>query len=263
MDSAMSERQTALSLCELIHTYQPAIFLFSATAVGRSIAAQTAAMLGTGLTAGCTGLTLREDGLLLQTRPSYEGSLLAEIICPEKKPQMATVMPGLFPASSPDYSRTGEFLPFSAIGNSGKIKLLKRTLLQQAQALSQADIVVAGGAGIGSPEQFGILKQFADRIGAAVGASRGAVNAGYASPECQIGQTGSSIRPRLYLAFAISGAVQHLSGIRGAEYIIAVNRDPEAPIFSAADLALVCDWREGLEAIATQYEALLQNRNSN
>ncbi len=254
----VSERQAALSFQDLVFQYRPAIFIFSATDTGRSIAAQTAALLGTGLTAGCTGLSLQDNGLLLQTRPAYEGSLLATILCPHKEPQMATVSRGVFSKPVLQAFRTGEFIPFTIHECRCGMQIIRRTHFPRASSLANAEIVVAGGAGIGSSDNFQMLERFASEIGAVAGSSRGAVNAGYASPDCQIGQTGQTIRPKLYIAFAISGAVQHLSGIAGSGFIIAVNKDRNAPILSHADLALICDWRDGLDSISSYYRKLCQ-----
>jgi electron transfer flavoprotein alpha subunit len=245
-----SESIQAQALGELCLLYHPEIVLFPATIEFSVVAARTAAQLGTGLTADCTGLAIDENGWLRQTRPAYGGGIIADIHCKYKRPQMATVRPGIFLVSAPDPQRKGIHISFSTSNQlSDPAQLISRELIPAKKDLREGRIIVAGGKGIGSREGFGLLGLLAERIGGLVGASRSAVNAGYADYDCQIGQTGMSVSPDLYLAFGISGAAQHIAGMITASKIIAVNNDPRAPIFDYADLAIVGDWKETAEGI--------------
>lgn len=204
----------------------------------RSIMPQLAWHLQTGLTADCTHLEISEDGELLQTRPAFGNSLMATIKTTSHI-QMATVRPGTFPADE----TAEQFAAEELNGNcSGLVKLLEFVPLAASAPIGQAEIIVAGGAGIGSKEGFEKLSAFAERIGGAVGASRNAVDAGYAPYAAQVGITGVTVCPKLYIAVGISGAVQHLSGMSGSGRVIAINSDPKAPIFSYADYGIVGDW---------------------
>lgn len=228
----------------------PDIILGSATVFGRSVMPQTAALLKTGLTADCTGLSMTEDGLLLQTRPAFGGNLTADILCARARPQMATVRPKIFPPPALDDQRSGEIVSIPRKdGMREPVRVVSRIPVPGQSNISEAEIIIAGGAGIGSKEGFSRLYELARLLGGAVGASRAAVNAGYADSWAQIGLTGSTVRPRLYLAFGISGAVQHTAGMRSAGKVIAVNTDPRAPIFDYSDIAVIADWQETLDAL--------------
>ncbi len=221
--------------------------LFPATVRGRFLSAWTAARLETGLTADCTALSVTEDGLLLQTRPAFGGNLTADILCKTRRPQMASVRPGVFPLPS---------VPVRAAVPQESVRMLRVqpladylirrcfTPAQEAVSLQDADVILAGGMGVGSKRGFDKLFTLAHRIGGAVGATRAAVDAGYATYAHQIGQTGVIVRPRLYIGFGLSGAVQHTVGMEGAQTVIAVNPDRHAPIFRHADYGIAGDWEE-------------------
>ena len=216
---------------------QPAIILLPATIRGRNVAPYCAALLQTGLSADCTELTIDDLGRLRQFRPAFGDSLMAEIYC-RAWPQMATVRPGVFIAG--DTEPTAVKI-LDALGEDTRPEILAVTPLG-TEGLHEAKVIVAGGRGIGNKEGFAHIGRLADKIGAAVGASRSAVDAGLAPYTQQIGQTGATVRPNVYIAFAISGAVQHLAGIRDSGLIIAVNTDPMATIFSHADIGVVARW---------------------
>ena len=243
-----SDTLQALALADLCRTYKPEILLFPATIIYSAVAARTAALLGTGLTADCTALCIEKNHLLRQTRPAFGGGLIADIYCKEKRPQMATVRPGTFPNPLPDLENKGVFMPFtpSKLPPDPAV-LLKHEQIPPKKDLREARIIVAGGKGIGSRSGFNLLGELAEKIGGLVGASRSAVDAGYADYDCQIGQTGLFVSPDLFLAFGISGAPQHIAGMNSSGKVIAVNSDPKAPIFDYADLAIVGDWWEAAE----------------
>lgn len=241
------QAQALYALCEAQH---PEIVLFPASIEYSVIAARTAALLGTGLTADCTGLVIDENHLLRQTRPAYGGGLIADIFCKDRRPQMATVRPGIFPIPVPDPQRTGAHIWYTPPAlPPDPAKMISRAQIPPKKDLREGRIIVAGGKGIGSRDGFTLLGTLAERVGGLLGASRSAVDAGYADYDCQIGQTGLSVSPELYLAFGISGAAQHIAGMATAGKVIAVNSDPKAPIFDYADLAIVGDWREVAEAL--------------
>lgn len=211
----------------------------------RSIMPQLAWLLQTGLTADCTHLEISGDGELLQTRPAFGNSLMATIKTTSEI-QMATVRPGTFPAEKHAEQLVAEELS----GDSGEVvKLLEFLPFAASAPIGQAEIIVAGGAGIGSKEGFEKLAAFAEKIGGAVGASRNAVDAGFAPYAAQVGITGITVCPKLYIAVGISGAVQHLSGMSGSGKVIAINSDPKAPIFSYADYGIVGDWETVIDQL--------------
>lgn len=224
-------------------TYNPEIFLFGATGFGRSLAPKLAAKLNTGLTADCTVLSIDKDGLLNQTRPAFGGNLMATIICPNHRPQMATVRPGIMKASKiGDKNKNREVIRITEIKlNNMKTELIEKKIVEKAKSISDANVIVAVGRGIGSQKNIEIAKEFAEFLGAELGVSRPLVDIGWANYDRQIGQTGSAVSPNLLITLGISGAIQHLAGISGAETIISVNTDPEAPIFSVADYKVVDD----------------------
>lgn len=238
------ESALALWLAEKLKNWQSTVVLAPATVQMRCIMPMVARHLQAGLTADCTALSL-EHNLLLQTRPAFGNSLMATIqtLSPI---QMATVRPGTFPAIK--MPRDAQIIPEN-IPPSDQISLLEYTPFTQGKPLAQADIIIAGGLGIGSKEGFAKLEAVANKLGAAVAASRSAVDAGFAPYRCQVGITGVTVCPKLYIAVGISGAVQHLSGMSGAEKVIAINNDPKAPIFDYADYGIVADWEKALEEL--------------
>ena len=235
----------AKALAEMIEADRPEIVLCGATAFGRAFIPRVAALTGTGLTADCTGLDIDEqEGLLLQTRPAFGGNIMATIVCPHHRPQMATVRPKVLPACEPGPERGVEVIPFAPGPDSLRSAVEVLEVVAEGEggpSIAEADVIVSGGRGVGGPEGFGAIQQLADALGGAVGASRAAVDAGWVPYLHQVGQTGKTVQPKLYVACGISGAVQHLVGMRSAGAIIAINKDPEAPIFSVADVGLVGD----------------------
>ena len=229
-------------ITSLAKQYHPEILLMTATIHGRSIAPQVAAKLRTGLTADCTELSIDERGLLVQTRPAFGGSLMANIICPTARPQMASVRAGCFGPPQWDFDRSGQVvdIPFDG-GLQPMVHLLESVAEKEKHTLSGAQIVIAGGMGMAAKHDFEKLEKLAKACGGVVGASRAAVHAGFAPYRCQIGQTGIIVQPELYIAFGISGAVQHLTGMSSSKYVIAVNVDPKAAIFDYCDYGIVAD----------------------
>jgi len=232
-------------LIELIKKYKPEIVLAGATSLGRSFIPRVAAILETGLTADCTGLEIdKEKGLLLQTRPTFGGNIMATIICEAKRPQMATVRPRVFKKGVEDSSRQGEFIrvDFNREGVTSRTKLLDFIGdITDTVNLDEAEVIVAGGRGLGKPENFELLEELARLMGAALGSSRPPVDEGWI-PYChQVGQTGKTVCPKLYIACGISGSVQHMAGMQTSEIIVAINDDPNAPIFEIANYGIVGD----------------------
>ena len=240
-------------LSELIDAYDPQILIASATTQGRTIMPLLYAKLGCGLTADCTELSIDpESKRLLQTRPAIGGNIMANIKTRGRDPQMCTVRPKSKRPLPADASRRGEVLDCSVSENALN-SLLKFMGFTQAQTeglpIQEAEIIVAGGKGMKSAKNFALLTELASLLGGSVGASRMAVDLGWAPYSAQVGLSGKSVTPRLYLAFGISGAVQHIAGMSGAETVVAVNQDPEAPIFRVADLAVQGDAMEVIRAL--------------
>ncbi|AAD36598.1 electron transfer flavoprotein subunit alpha [Thermotoga maritima MSB8] len=248
------------ALVDMVRKYRPEIFLIGATLEGRELAGMVATELETGLTADCTGLDIIPDKkLLAMTRPTFGGNLMATIMCPDHRPQMATVRPGVMKELPPDPERTGEIIEEEYdLGTFDKlIEILETIPLQTQVNLEYAPVVVAGGKGVGGPEGFKKLKELADLLGGEVGASRAAVKAGWISPEHQVGQTGKTVRPVLYFACGISGAIQHVVGIKESEIIVAINIDEKAPIFDIADIGIVGDLHKVVPALTAKLRELL------
>ncbi len=247
--------RTADAFAGILLRYAPEIVLCPATVEGRAMSAWIAARLNTGLTADCTALSLTQDGFLLQTRPAFGGNLIADILCRARRPQMASVRPGVFPPPAPDTSRTG-FV--QRVACEGRIFLQRLHVEQNAEGarLGDAEVIVAGGKGVGGKEGFAKLARLAALLGGVVGASRSAVDLGYAPYAAQIGLTGVTVRSRLYLAVGISGCVQHIAGMRGAKTVVAVNADRRAQIFSHADYGIVGDWEEVVDEMIEQIEKI-------
>ncbi|MFQ6000312.1 MAG: electron transfer flavoprotein subunit alpha/FixB family protein [Anaerolineae bacterium] len=244
----------------LARKYHPEIFLVGATTLGRDLAGAIATSLQTGLTADCTELTIDpEKKILAATRPAFGGNLMATILCRTRRPQMATVRPRVLPTPEPMSTDRGEIVrePLGMSEEEVPVKLLRLIPPREGPrvAIEYADVVVAGGRGLGSPEGFALLQALADAVGGVVGASRPPVDAGWIDYERQIGQTGKTVRPRLYIAVGISGAVQHQAGMAGSDFVLAINSDPEAPIFQVADLGLVGDLYEVIPELIAQIKA--------
>lgn len=230
---------------ELIRDYKPEIVLAGATAIGRSFIPLVANALNAGLTADCTQLAIREeDGMLLQTRPAFGGNIMATIECPHSRPQMATVRPKVMMPAEPDSGRQGELIRItpSVEALDSKVKVLESVQSKQDNInIQEVDILVAGGRGLENEKGFELIRELAEELGGAVAASRAAVDSGWISYPHQVGQTGKTVCPKLYIACGISGAIQHVVGMRSAETIVAINRDENAPVFDFATYSLVGD----------------------
>ncbi len=233
------------ALVDLVREHKPEILLAGATAMGRSFIPRVAAIIYTGLTADCTGLDIDpESKLLLQTRPTFGGNVMATITCQAKRPQMATVRPHVFKRAAPDEGRRGEIIKvdFDKESVTSRTRLLSFVEdLSERVKLDEAESIVSGGRGLGKPENFQIVAELADALGAALGSSRPPVDDGWIPYSHQVGQTGKTVCPKLYVACGISGAVQHLAGMQTAEVIVAINEDQNAPIFEVATYGIVGD----------------------
>jgi len=240
-------------ISRLIREYKPEIVLTGATAIGRSLIPRVAAEIKTGLTADCTELAIDEErGLLLQTRPAFGGNIMATIICEDYRPQMATVRHKVMKEAVVEPDRSGEVIRIEVSDD----ELISRTRflesvdeLEYAVNIAEADIIVSGGRGMKGPENYAILQELAGLLDGAVGASRAAVDADWIPYSHQVGQTGKTVQPKVYIACGISGAIQHLVGMQSSEIIIAINKDPEAPIFSVATYGMVGDLFEIVPAL--------------
>ncbi|MCS7286887.1 MAG: electron transfer flavoprotein subunit alpha/FixB family protein [Anaerolineae bacterium] len=235
-----AEAYTAV-LADLVRKVQPEVIFIGATTNGRDLAPRLATRLGVGLASDCTAFSVDGDGKLLITRPIYAGRAI-ETIKLKSMPQMATLRPNVFPPLEPDTSRKAEVEKIPV--NVGEVRARVVGFLKKEGEeieLTEADIIVSGGRGLGGPDGFNTLRELAKVLGAAVGASRAAVDAGWIDHSHQVGQTGKTVNPKLYIACGISGAAQHLAGMRTSKVIVAINKDPEAPIFKVADYGIVGD----------------------
>ena len=230
-------------IVELVRRKRPEIFLAGATSIGRSFIPRVAAGLQTGLTADCTELDVGDDGHLLQTRPAFGGNVMATIICPNRRPQMATVRPKVMkPVRLEGRQGRIERVELPSECFKARVEVLEVIAEQdQTAKLTEADVIISGGRGLRSGENFNLIEDLAELMNGAVGASRGAVEEGWMAPSHQVGQTGRTVAPALYVAVGISGAVQHLVGMQGSQVIVAVNKDPHAPIFDVATYGVVAD----------------------
>ena len=242
-------------LVDLVGVIKPEILLIGATNQGRDLAPRVSAALGTGLTADCTGLDINEKGQLAATRPTFGGQLMATILC-KTYPQMATVRPNVFKVNPQDFYVETELIScpanISYLKKNVELIDFKKTIESEINDLDSAEIIVAGGKGLKNEKGFELLRSFAQKIGATVGATRGAVEMGLAPASIQIGQTGKTVNPKVYIACGISGAIQHTVGMTGSEHIIAINNDENAPIFDIADTGIVGDIFEILPAFINQ-----------
>jgi electron transfer flavoprotein alpha subunit len=249
------------AMTELVNAYQPEIFLLGATTLGRDLAGSVATTLLTGLTADCTALAIDDERSLAATRPTFGGSLLCTIHTLNFRPQMATVRPRVFSMPEADDSREGRIIdhPFTMLEADIVTKVLDYIPDRSSDkvSLAYADIVVAGGLGLQSADNFQMIKELAGVLGGEYGCSRPLVQKGWVKADRQIGQTGKTIRPRLYIAAGISGAIQHRVGVEGADLIIAINTDPKAPIFDFAHVGLVMDAAKILPALTQAFRKRL------
>ncbi len=240
--------------------YEPSTVLFGATPVGRDLAPVIACRLRTGLTADCTSLGIDEEsGNVAWTRPAFGGNLMATILCPEHRPQMGTVRPGVFKKAEKTEGKAVVIpLEFHVAPKEIRTEIVDviRETAAEIVDLEGAEIIVSGGRGVGGPEGFETIRLLADALGATVGASRAAVDSGWIPHSHQVGQTGKTVGPKLYIACGISGAIQHLAGMSGSDVIVAINKDPEANIFSVADYGIVGDLFQVIPAMADEIKKL-------
>ncbi len=234
------------AMCTLIKKYNPAVLLIGATNNGRDLGPRVSSRMQTGLTADCTELGVDSETRLVKwTRPAFGGNLMATILCPDHRPQIGTVRLGVFKKPEEDTGRKGEIIHETVEFGPDEIRTRIVEVITEAGGadvnLEEAEIIVSGGRGVGGPEGFEVLKELADEIGAQIGASRAAVDSGWISSLHQVGQTGKSVGPKIYIACGISGAIQHVAGMSSSDVIIAINKDPDAPIFNIADYGIVGD----------------------
>lgn len=248
----------ALSISELILKKKPEVVLLGATSIGRDIAPRIAGKVGTGLTADCTRLEVdQEDHKLLQTRPAFGGNLMATIVCPKNRPQMSTVRPGVMKKAAFTQEIHGELEIFIPTLKEEEIRtaLIEKIKSDKKKVnLIDAKIIVSGGRGLKAPEGFALIKALAEKVNGEVGSSRACVDAGWIEHLHQVGQTGTTVRPDLYIACGISGAIQHLAGMSESKYIVAINKDPNAPIFKVCDYGIVGDLNEVIPAMIDTIE---------
>lgn len=238
---------------DAIKTYKPEIVLLGATHIGRDLGPCLAVKAGTGLTADCTKLEIDpEDMKLKQTRPAFGGNLMATIICPNHRPQMSTVRPGVMEKARYDKNHKGEIIQLNVSFAIDEIRTKVLEIVKsvgEIASLTDAEIIVSGGRGLGKPEGFDLLKQFAAKLGGSIGSSRACVDAGWIDHSFQVGQTGTTVKPKIYFACGISGAIQHLAGMQDSRIIIAINKNENAPIFNVADYGIVGDLYKVIPAI--------------
>ncbi len=245
-----------IAMNALVEKYGPTSILIGATNNGRDLAPRLSCRLNTGLTADCTALDIDEEtGNVEWTRPAFGGNLMATIVCPDHRPQIGTVRPGVFKKSEAGEAKA-EIIRENICIEAEKIRTQVLSVVTEMNSknvdLEGAEIIVAGGRGVGGLDGFQVLQSLADELGAVVGASRAAVDAGWISHAHQVGQTGKTVAPKLYIACGISGAIQHMVGMSGSEVVVAVNKDPEAPIFAVADYGVVGDLFEILPALTKE-----------
>lgn len=249
-------------IVELVKEFKPEILLYGATSIGRSLASRIAVKLYTGLTADCTGLAIdKEKHLLLQTRPAFGGNIMATILCENYRPQMSTVRHKVFKEAAVDKSRKGRVIKKDYADNTYDSRTRIANVVEELTAmvnLTEADIIVSGGRGLGKAEGFKVIEELAKVLGGAVGASRSAVDAEWIPYSHQVGQTGKTVCPKIYIACGISGQIQHLAGMSSSEIIIAVNKDPLAPIFSVATYGIVGDLYDVVPALTQKFKEILK-----
>ncbi len=251
---------------ELIKEYQPQIVLYGATTTGRDVAPRIASELRVGLTADCTDLQIGDystkekeyKDILYQIRPAFGGNIIATIVSPDHRPQMATVREGVMKMNKQDNNRQGELIEYKPKITDELLvtEIIKKIQQEKSVNLKGANIIVSGGIGVGSKDNFKLIHDLAHVLGAEVGGSRAAVDAGFISKEHQVGQTGTTVRPKLYVAIGISGQIQHMAGMNQSNRIIAINQDPNAPIFQIAHYGIVGDLNEVVPKFIDAYKSL-------
>lgn len=251
--------QYTQAMCQIINSYKPDVLLIGATTIGRDLGPRISARIGTGLTADCTKLEIGDDNFLYMTRPAFGGNLMATIICKEHKPQMSTVRPGVMQKIEEDKERNGEILMFETNFNIEKFRVkLVKSVKEKSEKIdiSEAKILISCGRGIGSDNGIQIVKELAESMDAQVSASRAVVDSGLIEHNRQVGQTGKTVRPDLYFAVGISGAIQHIAGMEESGFIVAINKDKHAPIFQVADLGIVGDARTILKLLNERFKKI-------
>ncbi len=262
-DPALAQYTTdpyATVLANLLKEHQPSIFLCGATVIGKDLSPRIAARLQTGLATDCTGLTIGDNGLLLAKRPVYAGKAYVEVTCPVSRPQMASVRPNVLEMIPPAAGKKGEAVKVEAKVDPSSLRTAVVEVVKAAGAkvdLTEAEIIVSGGRGIKGAENFKVLEELAEAIHATVGASRAAVDSGWRDHNDQVGQTGKVVTPNLYIACGISGAIQHLAGMGSSKIIVAINKDPDAPIFQKADYGIVEDLFKVVPILTEEFKKLL------
>lgn len=267
-------------ITEAIREQKPEIVIFGATHIGRDLAPRIAARLDTGLTADCTRLDINtgnyihylqtyttastagldaEDGNkgLKQTRPAFGGNLMATIVTPNTRPQMATVRPGVMEKREKDSARKGELIKLECALTEEEIHVEVMDVVKEAKelvSLTDAQIICSGGRGLGDADGFKLIREFADKVGGVVGASRAAVDSGWIDASHQVGQTGTTVKPKIYFACGISGAIQHLAGMQTSDIIVAINKDPDAPMMQLADYAICGDLKKVIPELIAQWD---------
>ncbi|MBT0653573.1 electron transfer flavoprotein subunit alpha [Geomobilimonas luticola] len=252
------------AVCHLVETYKPEVILMGATGLGRDLAGAVATVVGTGLTADCTGLAIDDKRNLMQTRPAFGGNIMATIMCDKFRPQMATVRPHVMPMPERQEGAGGEIVrescPIAEEDILVKVLEIISDRKKDQVDVAGADFIVSGGRGLMAKENFAMLQELADELGGVVGASRSAVDAGWMPQERQVGQTGKTVRPKIYIACGISGAIQHLVGMQDSDIVIAINRDKDAPIFEVATYGIVGDLFKIIPAITNRLRELKAER---
>ena len=252
------------ALSSLIEERKPSILLMGATTNGRDLAPRVAAKLKLGLTADCTGLELNDKKQLVQIRPAFSGKVMVELVSPESRPQMTTVRPNVFKPAEPDNSRTGdiEHVKIQISQDDIRTEIIERVkeVIEGMISVDEAEVVVCSGRGIKEPENLKLPEELAKLLDAAVGGTRPIVDLGWLPPTQQVGQSGRTILPNLYFALGISGAIQHLAGCSGADTFVAINKDPDAPIFETADFGIVGDLFEILPEVITEIKRIQAER---
>lgn len=245
---------------EVVNAKKPEILFIGASFIGRDLGPRVAGRLSTGLTADCTSLDVDpENNNLLMTRPAFGGNLMATIVCGDHRPQMSTVRPGVFEKLAKDENRTFQVEKFDVQLSASDIRTETMEVVKSVKEMvdiTEADIVVSGGRGVGCKENFALLQELADVMGGTLAGSRAAVDNGWVEKAVQVGQTGKTVRPTIYIACGISGAIQHLAGMQDSNYIIAINKDSDAPIMKAADVALVGDFAKVIPEMIAQYKEM-------
>ncbi len=265
-DDALLENYTTEGytkvIVDAVNEIKPEIILIGATHIGRDLAPRLASRLDTGLTADCTQLEIdEEDGKIMQTRPAFGGNIMATIICPDNRPQMSTVRPGVMDKAVKDESKKAELVKLDVKLAQSDIRTKVLEIVKSAGekvSLTDANVIVTGGKGLGTPDGFKLIQELADKLGGVVGSSRAAVDAGWIDRAHQVGQTGTTVKPNLYVACGVSGAIQHLAGMKESDIIVAINVDEDAPIFKVADYGIVGDLYKVIPEMLEAIDAIVK-----